>query len=202
MTALALPKIFFNVWFWYAIMAAVWVIHFFWGKTPPPPKPSKFFNRHKKTIKKVMDICIILFVLGQCLLLMSFPVVRIFDALFESQPIKAIELHFALASLFTEMIICSGFSGMFIGMLSVFQTDLTKVKRFILLIICLLPIAFTIMALLIEPAEEPWSTVELCLFSCTCWIINAPAVFWGKHFFPVSWSIMRKLRLVSGDYLE
>jgi len=203
MISLTVPKIFFNVWFWMAIIAVVAVIHYFWGKTPPPPrKPGKFYLKHKKTITKITDVFIILFILVSCLLLMSFPVIRIFDALFKSpQPSRAIDLHFAWAYLFIKMIICSGFSAMFIGMLSIFQSNLTKVKRLILFIICLLPMVFTIITLLIETTEEPWSTVRLGLiFSCNGWVINGPAIILGKHFFPVSWSIIRKLRLVSGDY--
>lgn len=187
-----------------AIIAVVAAIHYFWGKTPPPPrKPGKFYLKHKETITKITDIFIILFVLVSCLSLMSFPVVQMFDALFKSpQPRRAIDLHFAWAYLFIMMIVCSGFTAMYIGMLSIFQSNLTKTKRGILLVISILPIMFTVLLLLIDPTEEPWSTVRLGLiFSCNGWVINGPAIILGKHFFPVSWSIMRRLRLVSGDYL-
>jgi hypothetical protein len=131
MISLTVPKIFFNVWFWMAIIAVVAVIHFFWGKTPPPPrKPGKFYLKHRKTITKITDIFLILFVLVSCLLLMSFPVIRIFDALFEAQPRRAIDLHFAWASLFMMMIICAGLAAMFIGMLSIFQSNLHLTHNF------------------------------------------------------------------------
>jgi hypothetical protein len=43
--------------------------------------------------------------------------------------------------------------------------------------------------------------MEVCLRCSLCaWIINAPAIIIGRHFLPVSWDILCKLRLVSGDY--
>jgi len=112
--------------------------------------------------------------------------------------------HFAWAALFTMMIICSGFLGVFIGLLSVFQSNLTKVKRIILLVISLLPIIFTILLLLINHTKEPadsWSTIKLGLgASFGCWLINGPAIVIGKHFLPVAWNILCKLRFVSGEY--
>ena len=94
---------------------------------------------------------------------------------------------------------------MFIGMLSIFQSNLTKVKRGILLVISILPIMFTVLLLLIDPTEKPedsYSVIELCLGSLAgCWMVNGPAIILGKHFFPACWGIMHKLRLVSGDYL-
>ena len=204
MISLTIPKIFFNAWFWIGLMAIVAAIHFFWGKTPPPPKPSKFFTKHKKTINKVMDVCIICFILAFSLLLMSFPVRQIFGALHAPQPIRAIDLYFELAFVLMNLIIISGFSGFFIGLLSVFQSNLTTVKRIILAFISLLPIIFTILLLLINLTIEPagsWSTIKLGLgASFSCWLFNGPAIIIGKHFIQVTWAILRALRLVSGEY--
>jgi len=199
MLSMTIPTIFFNVWFWFAIMVVIIIIHYFWGKAPPPPKPSKFLTKHKKAINKIMDVCIICIV-GSSLLLV-FPIIQIFDALSAPAPIRAIDLQVALAFFLMELIIISGFSGLFIGLLSVFQSNLTKVKRFILLVISLLPIAFTTLLLLIEPSAKHWSTIKLGL-SCTagCWIINGPAIIVGKHFVRVAWSALRILKLVSGDF--
>ena len=209
MVLLTIPKILFNAWFWIGLIAIIAAIHFFWGKTPPPPKPSKFFTKHKKTIHKVMDVCIICFVLVYCLLLMSFPVRQIFGALHAPQPIRAIDLHFALAFFLMNLIIISGFSGFFIGLLSVFLSNLTKVKRIILLIVSLFPLIFTTLLLLITPMIMPTeeseqfriSIIKLGIGSMVgCWLINGPAIIIGKHFFRVSWAILRALRLVSGEY--
>jgi len=201
MISLTIPKILFNGWFWMAIATIIIVIHHFLGKTPPLPKPSKFFTKHKKSITKIMDVCIICFILAFCLLLMSFPVRQIFDALHAPQPIQTIDLHFAWETFFINMTIVLGPSGVFIGLLSVFQSDITKIKRLILLIVCLLPLLFTIIALIIEPTEEPWSLIKLGLGSSFgCWLINGPAIIIGKHFFRVSWAILRALHWVSEDY--
>lgn len=202
MAALTIPNIFFNIWFWFALIVVIIVINFFRGKSPPPPpKPSKFFAKHKKTITRITDILIICTVLLFGCLLLLYPLSIIFTALSKPQAIRAIDLQFAWPAFFTTMIVCSGFSGFFIGFLSVFQSDLSKIKRIILLIICLLPPAFTIIALLIEPTEKSWSLIKFGLtYSSICWLINGPPIIMGKHFVALSWNIMRKLRLVSGEH--
>ena len=201
MASLTIPKIFFNPWFWFALIAIIIAIHYFWGKTPPPPKPSKFYLKHKKSLTKTLDILIISFVLIYWLLMMSFPVRQIVDALSMPHQFRAEILRIAWESLLFKIILCSGWLGFFIGLLSAFHSNLTKVKRIILLIICLLPIVFTTLLLLIEPSGKHWATIKFGLSSLSaCWLINGPAIIVGKHFLPVAWTIMRALRLVSGDY--
>jgi len=206
MISLSIPKILFNTWLWIALMAIVIVIRFFYGKTPPSPQQSKFFTKHKKTINKISDICIVCLVLVFCLLLVYVLVIPIIDTLSFPQKIRAIDICFACAPSLILAIPTSGLSGVVIGFLSVFHSNLTKRKRVILLIICLLPLAFTILVftvtvLLTGDIEEPWLLIKLGLiYSLLCWIINGPAIIIGKHFLPVWWNIMCKLRLVSGDY--
>ncbi len=201
MASTIIPDIFSKAWFWLSLLAIIAIIHYFWGKAPSPPKPSKFLAKHKKTVNKVMDIFIIC-LLSVFFLLLVFPAIKqIFNSSSAPPEIRSSAIHFALAAFLIVIIAWCGTSGMLIGMLSVFQSNLTKAKRIFLLIICLLPLLFSVIALLIEPGEEPWVTVALTLIcSVNCWIINAPAIFIGKHFFPVTWAIMRKLRLVSGEY--
>lgn len=205
MILLSISKIFFNAWFWLTFVAIIIAIHYFWGKTPPPPKPNKFFTKHKKTITKITDIFLVCTVLFLCLILI-FPVSQVFRALSEPQPIKAIDLHFAWVIFFTYMIIISGQTGVLIGFLSVFHSNLTKVKRVFLTIISLLPILFTVLLLLTGPVGEPgypWSVVKFGVVSLiSCWFFNGPAIIVGKHFLQVAWTVMRSLRLVSGDYTE
>ncbi len=201
MVSLTIPDIFSRGWFWLSLMAIIAIIHYFWGKTPTPPKPSKFATKHKKTICKATDILIIC-LLSVFFLLLVFPAIKqIFNSSSAPPEIRSSAIHFALAAFLIVIIVWCGISGMLIGMLSVFHSNLTKAKRIFLLIICLLPLLFSVIVLLIEPGEEPWVTVALTLIcSVNCWIINAPAIFLGKHFFPVAWAIMRKLRWVSGEY--
>lgn len=201
MSSLTIPKIFFNSLFWLAFMVVIIAIHYLWGKTPPPPKPSKFFTKHKKRITKIVDVGIICFVLIYSSIMLFFPIAEIFYAVRMPESIRATDLRFAWAAFFLFAIVVSGPSGMFIGILSVFQSNITRIKRIILLIICLLPIVFTVLELLISTQDNPRIVILICLQnSLGSWLVNSPAIITGKHFLPVSWNIMRKLRLVSGDY--
>lgn len=205
MASLTIPKFFFNSWFWFTLMAIVIVIHYFWGKTPPPPKPSEFLAKHKKTIDKIGDIFLISVVLFGWLpiiyMSISIAVEPISNSPYKPE-IQAKTIQTACALFLIPAIPISGLSGMLLGLLSVFHSNLTKVKRDILLVICLLPIAFTALLLMIEPSLGPWLIIKFGLGSLAgCWIINGPAIITGKHFFQVSWALLCKLRLVSGDYL-
>ena len=200
MLSMTIPKIFFNVWFWFAIMAVIIIIHYFWGKAPPPPKPSKFFTKYKKTITKILNIYLIIIVLLVWLMILYHPISSILAP--PSGPeIQAESFHLDLALLLLPAIPISGLTCMLVGLLSVFQTNLTRTKRVILLGICLLPIVLSILLLMIEPSLGLWSTIKLGLnYSLGCWIINGPAIIIGKHLFQVAWTILCKLRLASGDY--
>jgi hypothetical protein len=203
MVLLTVPEFFFTPWFWLILIAVIITIHYFWGKTPLPPKPSKFFSEHKKTITKIGDIFLIFIILLLCLPWFSFLIDTVLKAASEHDKIGTPELRFICSIFLILMIASSGIAAGPIGFLSVFRSNLTKAKRIILLIISLLPLIFTIINLLIAPAENLWSLVKLGLiYSSTGWIINGPAIITGKHFSRVSWAIMCKLRMASGDYPE
>lgn len=207
MLALTIPTIFFKGWFWLSLMAIVIVIHYFWGKTPPPPKPSKFFAKHKKTIYKIANIFLIFVVSFAWVPIIYFSTAIALESIFNPSPKPeplSESLRFALAFLLIGAIPASGTSGALIGLLSVFHSNLTKGKRTILLIASLLPLIFTILLLLINYTEKPEdcrSIIRLGLGSLAgCWIINGPAIIVGKHFVRVAWSALRILKLVSGDF--
>jgi len=202
MITLTIPTIFSNQWFWLSLMAVVIALHYFWGKTPPPPKPSKFFTKHKKTITKIGDIFLIsIILLIICLQWFSFPINTALKDFSELPRIGTLELRLICSIFLITMIICSGTAGGLIGLLSVFRSNLTKAKRIILLIVSLLPLTVTIIALSITTTENLWSFIKIGLiYSSTCWIFNGPAIIAGKHFFWVSWKLLCKLRLASGDY--
>jgi hypothetical protein len=104
-----------------------------------------------------------------------------------------------LGSMFTFVFLTvwSGISGFWIGLLSIFQSNITKIKRIILLILCLLPIVFTILDVLTNITESPWPIVRLCIyFSAGSWIINMPAVLIGRSSFELLWKILKKVKLV------
>lgn len=207
MVSLTIPKILFNGWFWVGVMAIFIAIHYFWGKTPAPPKPSKFYNKHKKAIYKITDIFLTLVILFGWVTIIyisaSIALMPIFNPPYKPEPLSE-SLRFALAFFLIPAIPISGISGALIGLLSIFHRNLTKAKRIILFIISLLPITFTILLLFIDYQEKPqdcWLTIRRGVDSLVvCWLINGPAIIIGKHFLPVSWSILRRLRLVSGDY--
>lgn len=152
-----------------------------------------------------MDIYVICFVLVNYLVLIPFAaaaVANIFEVLSNSSQVRLTHLRVAGATLLIHMITISGLSGM-LGLLSVFQSNLTKTKRVVLLVICLLPMTFTILALalMIDKIEESWSLMKLGLmFSFISFVFNGPAIIVGRHLFQVMRTILRTLRLLPGNH--
>jgi len=202
MVSLTIPKFFFDYWFWLPIAGGLIVVaHFASRKGPPPfPRVGKFFTRHERAITIIGDIFLVCVVL----LWSSLPLygVRdIFSALSAPEPIRTISVQTAWTALFIFLITWSGMSGLLVGLLSVFQSNLTKTKRIILLVVCLLPVVFTVLQVLTGITENTWLIVQLCLYSSAgSWIVNAPAIIIGSHFFVVSSNIARKVKLAFRDY--
>jgi hypothetical protein len=200
-----IPKIFFSDWFWISIAAALIAIHYFFGKPAPPRKPGKFFLEHKKAIHFISDSFLILMLTvfwGMNFYFSTVPV----RGWPKDIPQNPDILRFPL-ELFLMMSISDwGWSAIFIGMLSVFYSNLTRFKRLLLLLISLIPIPLTILLLsIISPhkPEEIFKFVKIGAYSfITCWVFNGPAIITGKHFFRVAWYISRALRLTSGEYPE
>lgn len=198
---LALSNILFKSWFWCVIWLVLGVIIYFARRksSTPFPRVGEYFVRHKKGITRILDIFVITVVLLWFLLPLS-EVREVLDALSEPEVVRATHLQSAWSFLFISLIIWSGWSGFLVGFLSVFQSNLTKAKRFILLIVCLLPVAFTVLAVLMNIKTSPWITIQICLYSSIFnWILNAPAIIVGKHFIYVFQSILCALHLISGD---
>jgi len=203
MVSEAIPEILYKQWFWLPIAVVLTVIiHFIKRKGHPPfPRVGRFFARHKRLGTRISDIFVI------CIVLLWWPfflldaVMDVFRSLSAPESSRTMLLQSNLIFLFTLLIIWSGTSGFFVGLLSVFQSNLTKTKSIILLIVCLLPVAFTVLQILTEITENPWLTVQLCLYcSALSWIINVPSIIIGKHLIQVFPTILRKLRLISGNY--
>ncbi|MCK4292759.1 MAG: hypothetical protein KAY65_06145 [Planctomycetes bacterium] len=205
MAALTIPNIFFNIWFWFALIVVIIVINFFWGKSPPPPpKPSKFFAKHKKTITRITDIFLIVIILLALSSLVDLlvPIVRetVLDP--PSDPkIQALYLRFSWFMFLMFAMCVSGWLGMLVGLLSVFQSNLTKAKRTILLVVCLLPVLLTILTVAIDPYEESRSILRLGLLSSfACWLVNGPALLMGKPWPQTIDSLLQKLRLAPKEH--
>jgi hypothetical protein len=194
-----IPKVFFNYWFWIAIIAVIIAIHYIWGNPPPPPKKSAFYEKHKQAIMRIMDIFVIALILSGWLLFTYQSISSNVKLMLKGTFIPTKELIIdSVASFSIVAIFWSGMSGVLIGFMSVFQSNLTKRKRLILLVISILPIGFTILASCINKPLTLWSIGLIYLTYCL--IINGPAIIAGKHITQVGWLLMRKLKLISGEY--
>ena len=202
MVSTAIPEILYKEWFWLPIAVVLIVVVYFARRksSPPFPRVGKFFAKNKRGITKITDIFVICIVLLWSYFMLSF-VWEVFSVPSESEPIQTMSRQSDLMVLFTSLIIWSGISGLFVGLLSVFQSNLTKIKRIILLIVCLLPIVFTILHMLTDITESHWLIVRLCICcSAGSWIVNMPAVLFGKDFCEVSGDILQKVKLVFGHH--
>ena len=202
MSALTIPNIFFEGWIWFAIAIPVSIVlHFLMKKSPHPfPKVGKFCAKHTIGITKILDVLIISLILLSSLLPLS-SVREVFSSLSYPEPIRKTSLQFSWTMLFTSLIFWSGQSGLLVGFISFFNSNLTKTKRIILLIVCLFPIIFTVLLLLIDNALGPWSIVQICLYSSLgSWIINTPLIFIGKNIFHVFGGILQKVKSLFGAH--
>lgn len=197
MPALTIPEIFFKGWFWFAIAMPIAVIVYLLRKKSPASfsKSDNFFVRHKVIIRKALDIFLICAILFCWLLPLSFArdIFRFFSP---TESLRPETQQLDRAILLIPLIIFSGQSSLLLGLLSFFQTKLTKTKRVVLLIACLLPVLFTVLLLLIDKTIGTWSIIRICILgSFLSWIINAPAIFANKPFFQLVGDIVRKLML-------
>ena len=207
MLSLSISKILSNSWFWLAIVAVGITVNYFWGKSPPPPRKSAFFEKHKKGITRTIDVFLILVIFFGWAPLIYMAISMLPKPLLNSPyaPISIKEeLKYTLSFFSTGAIYASEISGTLFGLLHIFQTNLNKLKRLTLLAISLLPIVFTSLLLITTPVKESdytWSVIKSGLGSFFgCLLVNGPAIIMGKHSLRVGWDIMRKLRWVSGDY--
>jgi hypothetical protein len=200
MPALTIPEIFYEKWFWFAIAIPTAVIVHLVRKNSPASfsKSDNFFIKHKVTIRKAIDvllICIILF-------LWLFPYFLFRDIFFylsSPESIRVENLMFDDELLLISLIPFSGQSGFFLGLISIFQSNITKTKRIILLFACLLPVVFTALLLLSNRTTDPWSIIRLCLYgSISSWIINAPAIILNIPFIQFAKGLQQKLKFVFG----
>jgi hypothetical protein len=196
-------NIFFNAWFWIGIAVVLLAIFYFFGKPAPPRKPSEFFLKHKKSIRRLSDGFLILLLIINWIIVFYFAL-----APFSGRPndMPPIPISIPLSLFLTMSILRWGWFAIFIGMLSGFYSNLTMFKRLFLLVISLFPIPLVLLSLLINSPEKP-DEMRITIISglnslISCWLINGPAIIAGKHFLYVAWYISRALRLTSGEYSE
>ena len=194
--SITITDILYKDYFWCGIWLVLGVLIYFAKRrsSPPFPRVNEFFARHKKGIIRILDVLLICLVLLWSLFPLSF-VGEIYTALSAPEPIRFISLRVAFKLFFLFLIIWSGISGFFVGLLSVFHFNLTRTKRTILLIVCLLPLIFTALQIGMDITESPWIAIQICFYySLGSWIINTPTVLLGKHFSQVLEGILGKLK--------
>lgn len=204
MVSSVIPKILFNQNFWWIIAFVLIVAFLFVRKKSPPPFPGakKFFKRHEKRFTKITDLLVICMVLLWSYIFLPFVWDDIRNPM-ESESTQTLIQQLGFMSTFIFLTIWSGISGFWIGLLSIFYTNITTKKRIILLIVCLLPIIFTILQLLTDTLESPWLIIQACFyFSIGSWIINMPAVIIGKSSFELLGSMVKKVQLMLSHHAE
>ena len=205
MVSTVIPEILFSQYFWWIIAFVLLVAFRFTRKKGPSPFPGagKFFKKHEKSITKICDsiwICILLF-WSSLVFFMLYIFRQDLSVPLESEPFRTMSLQSDRMFLFSILIMWSGISGFCVGNLSIFHSNITKIKRIILLIVCMLPIVFTVIQMLSDNTESLWSTIQLCLYSLLgSWIINMPAVLVGKSFTELSENIYKKLKYMFGHH--
>lgn len=201
-----IPQLLFEDWAWFVIclplVLAVLAINYFRKGTPPRAKPHPFFVRHKRTLRLVSDVFIVCFVSAT----VAFVVWSSFRDLFSlstgDELRRKVELRSAWSSFYAGMAMVSAWGTSLLGMLSVFQSKITVLKRMVLLVLCLLPAVF-VAGMSTTSSELGWRTIPLGLLFCLpSWLVNGPAVVTGRPFLWVMWRVMCALRMASGDYPE
>ena len=196
MASAAIPEILYKEWFWLPIAVGLTIVACFARRKRPPPFPRmrEFFARHKRAITRISDILLICVVLIPSPFLL-YAVLELFNDVPDYEPARTVLLQSAWAFLFMLLIFWSGISGLYVGLLSVFQSNLTRTKRIILLIVCLLPVTFTVLEVLTDIPQTHWLIVQLCIYlSGVSWIVNSPAIIVGKHISTILSDISRKVK--------
>ena len=155
-------------------------------------------GRYRKAIATATDVLLIGTILLGCTIFLSAfrEDFRAWHDPIQLQAVRAVHLF----SLLVDVVVWSGVLGPLIGLLSFFQSNLTRFKRVILLILCLLPVLFTVPALVTGSAEDRRLMIQFgIIFSTPGWIENGPSVLTGQPLFHIIWRIMCKLHLASGD---
>jgi len=204
MVSTIIPRILFSQYFWWTIAFVLIVAFYFVRRKSPPPFPGagKFLKKHEKGVIKISDIFWICMVLFWSYILLPIAWDDLRNPI-ESESTQTFVQQLGFMCTFVWLTIWSGISGFWIGLLSIFHSNITTIKRIILLIVCLLPIVFTILQMLTEIIESPWLIVQTCLFfSAGSWIINMPAVLVGKSFFELLGNISKKVKLMFSHHVN
>ena len=167
---------------------------------PTRPESRLFIARHAKTI------CLVsfgVFLFGVIVFVIYPSALQFSRALTMDGFRRQIELRFAWLAFLDGMTISSAFGGAVVGLLPVFQRNITRFKRVVLLVLCLLPMVLILLSSVAAPSEFGWQVIRSGItFSWACWLVNGPAILTGQPFLRVVWRAMRALHLTSSEYNE
>jgi len=150
-------------------------------------RQTSFFTRHDKIISWIGNICLLLWVGYFFYLEMRMPTQELTKFISEKRHSDISLIWWTISSFLVKMIGFTGIAGSLVGFLSVFQCNITKAKRVLLLCICLLPITLTLLDLLIranfiKSTIDPWMVIKLGLMSFFLFfMINGTTIVLGKH---------------------
>ncbi len=151
-------------------------------------KQPSFFSRHSKVISRIGNLFLLSWIGFWFYLEMLIPVHSLSQLLREGQPVNSSQVCMTLSIWLVGMTVFIGIAGASIGFMSFFQYQITRTKRIVLLIICLLPFALTganlaIHAKLGLSRSDQWLIIKLgLLFSFVAWLFNGTTIIFGKHF--------------------
>jgi hypothetical protein len=167
---------------------------------PTGPGSQPFIARHFRTIRL---ISFGLFLLGMIAFVLYPSACQFSRALAWHGFRRQMDLRFAWISFLGGMTIASAWGSPLVGLLPVFERNVTRLKRVILLVLCLLPLAFFLSSQAVASSELAWRDVQTGLVFCLPgWTINGSPIVAGQPFLRVIWRVARGLRLVPHDDTE
>ena len=161
-------------------------------------KKHSFVAKHNKTISFVGNIFLLIAIVVVFYLKFKIPLKSNFNYLKRSNSINIQRLLSVTQSLLGAITGFIGMSGSFAGFFTFFRYDITKTKRIILLIICLIPIILTAINLLICPYLGRWSVESDLLLKLgiqsflSVFLINGATIILGKHIMTIGYDLTRK----------
>jgi hypothetical protein len=150
-------------------------------------KQPSFFPRHGKTIAWIGNIFLLLWIGYWFYLAMQIPAQSLSTFLGERPHPDNSHIWMVFSTFLVGMTCFSGVAGASAGFMSIFQCNITKRKRIVLLVICLLPASLTVANLIIKPqlglfSTDSWLIIKLgLLYSFIAWFFNGTTIIFGKH---------------------
>jgi hypothetical protein len=162
-------------------------------------KQPSFIGKHGKKITLIGNVFLFFWIGFLFYISMLLPIDTLHKAMADKQPISQFAVHCIISLFLVGMIMFTGVAGAFAGCLSVFQYHITRKKRIVLLIICLLPAFLTVANLIIKPqfglfSADSWPIIKLgLLYSSIAWLFNGTTIIFDKHFLTLASVAAKKL---------